>query len=97
MDYELGKEGKDSRVVLCLLEGPNWQTDDWFKSIQGRTFENEREVEYFFAIRPIQELGYDENELALQLPVTVHIESNAAKTKADIVIFRCGDRSEAVR
>lgn len=101
-DSHFGTESREDWITLSYLEveppqlptqeiKPNENTfvpsEDWFKLMENRKFESEREVEYFFIIPLLEQLGYSEDDLAIGLPVKMQEGVKKFSKEADIVTF----------
>jgi hypothetical protein len=95
-----GEEDKDdwimlSPIVIDNLPGkltgpkdPSPPSPDWFKEIQTRTFESEREVETYFIVPIIEKLGYYYEDIVIGHPVNMFKGVKRIKTEADFVVFK---------
>lgn len=101
-DSHFGTESRQDWITLSYLEveppqlptqeiKPNEKistpTEDWFKQIENRQFESEREVEYFFIIPLLKQLNYTEGDLAIGFRVRISDASKHFNKEADIVAF----------
>ena len=101
-DAELGSEGKEEWIVLTVFEpgppppgtvGPDSSKDvptpdeRWFRTIETRIFESEREVEYYFIVPLLERLGYEEDDLAIGFPVQMYEGVKKVNKEADFVVF----------
>lgn len=101
-DSHFGSESKEDWITLSYLEAeppqlpvneikPNGKTflpsDDWFNLMEKRRFESEREVEYFFIIPLLEQLGYTEEDLAIGFRVQMYEGVKKISKEADIVTF----------
>lgn len=98
----LGTEDKDEWVVISYVEpelpaaatAANELTplvpmpaDAWFEMMAGRVFESEREVEYYFVVPLLEQLGYEEADLAIGFPVQMYEGVKKVNKEADFVLF----------
>lgn len=101
-DLNFGNESREDWITLSYLEAeppqlsisetdPNEKTffppEAWFELMVNRTFESEREVEYFFVIPLLEQLGYVEDDLAIGFPVQMYAGVKKLSKEADIVAF----------
>lgn len=92
---EFGKEKADDWIVLNIWppKGPGPKpplvvpTTEWFNKMKMREFGSEREVEYYFILPMLEQLGYDESEIAIGYPVTMYDGGHRAEKEADLVTF----------
>jgi hypothetical protein len=101
----LGSESKDAWIVLSTAapakppsSTPGSRTipfpaDAWFEQIGTREYESEREVEYYFILPLLMELGYEEKDFAVGIPVPMWEGVNRVTKEADIVVFNGPGRS----
>lgn len=66
---------------------PNRPSDSWFDTMIKRKFESEREIETYFIIPLLDQLGYQENDIYIGCPVTMYEGIKAIKKEADVVTF----------
>jgi len=96
-----GREEKDDWIILTpiiaidktpgKLAGPkdtSPPSSDWFKEMQARTFESEREVETYFIVPMIEKLGYYYDDIVIGHPVYMFKGVKRIKTEADFVVFK---------
>ena len=103
-----GTEGKDDWLILTYLEMPlppvveaepkvstaiETPSPEWFENLSNRTFESEREVEYYFIMPLIEQLGYKEADCTMGYPVLMHQGRKKATKVADIVLFDGSSRA----
>jgi len=101
-DSHFGTESREDWITLSYLETEPPQILDteiksdettftppetWFKLMENRKFESEREVEYFFIIPLLQQLGYAEEDLAIGLRVQMQEGVKKFNKEADVVTF----------
>lgn len=107
-DMTLGKEAKEDWIVLTYMvpEPPTIETlppgstpsvlptppDSWFEKMAHRVYESEREVEYYFIIPLLEQLGYGEDDIAVGFKVNLKQGSQKGKkdgrdAHADVVVF----------
>lgn len=109
-DSNFGLESREDWITLSYLEAkpPQLPTLDnksdgktfspaesWFKLMENRIFESEREVEYFFIIPLLEQLGYTELDLAIGFRVQMYEGVKKLNKEADIVIFDGENHSNA--
>jgi hypothetical protein len=96
-----GTEAKDSWLIITYDEGPSavqasvssgehpqqMPSDAWFDLIGSRTFESEREVEYFFIQPFVEQLGYVEDDYSIGFSLYVYQGVKKTKVEADFVLF----------
>jgi hypothetical protein len=92
-----GKEKDDDWIVLTLeIKPPEpeeqtttaiFPTSDWFKDIQEKVFESEREVETFFIAPLLEKLGYDYDDFVIGYAVEMFKGVQRIKAEADFVLF----------
>ncbi len=105
-DEEFGTEAKDQWLVLAYVETPTKETqinpsdshvptppDSWFEKLEGRVFESEREVEYYFIVPLLEQLGYEEDDFAIGYPVQMYEGVKKVQKEADFVLFNGSSRS----
>lgn len=61
--------------------------DEWFDRIQAQEFESEREVEIWFVLPLLLQLGYQEPDLAVGFPVTMFEGVKKVQKEADCIVF----------
>lgn len=106
-DEEFGTEAKDQWLVLAYVEPPPKETqikpsdshvptppDSWFENLEGRVFESEREVEYYFIVPLLEQLGYEEDDFAIGYPVQMYEGVKKVQKEADFVLFNGSSRSK---
>jgi type I site-specific restriction endonuclease len=82
-------EGPDTNLV-SISSGQDLQqvpSNAWFDLIESRTFESEREVEYFFVQPLVEQLGYAEDDCSIGYSLSVYQGVKKTKTEADFVLF----------
>lgn len=105
-DGRFGAEDKDEWLILSHLapeppavlepEPPATPTpsDAWFQTIAGRSFESEREVEYYFIAPLLEQLGYVEADIAIGYPVQMYEGVKKVNKEADFVLFNGQSRAK---
>lgn len=91
-----GKEKPDDWIVLNIWPPIQIETftdipipsPEWFNKMKTREFGSEREVEYYFILPMLEELGYDENEISIGYPIIQFIGVKKIETEADLVAFK---------
>ncbi len=68
--------------------------DAWFELIERRSFESEREVEYYFVVPVLEQLGYLEADVAIGYPVQMYEGVRKVNKEADCVLFNGDSRSK---
>ena len=98
-----GKEKHDDWIVLN-----KWPPDDppiippitppseWFDKMKTREFGSEREVEYYFILPLLENLGYDEDEIAIGYSIILYDGVHKAHKEADLVTFDGPSREDAL-
>jgi hypothetical protein len=104
-----GKEDKDEWLILSYVRpsppavgtqpihsDPNIPTppDRWFEMLEERVFESEREVEYYFIVPLLEQLGYEEDDFAIGYPVQMYEGVKKVHKEADFVLFNGPSRSK---
>lgn len=104
-----GTEDKDEWIILTHVESPRplvelqeelpateipTPGDDWFQLIAERTFESEREVEYYFIVPILEQLGYKEADIAIGFPVQMYEGVKKVNKEADVVLFNGDSRAK---
>ena len=56
--------------------------------MEQRTFESEREVEYYFIVPLLENLGYEEADFAIGYPVQMYEGVKKVNKVADFVLFK---------
>lgn len=103
-DGVFGTEDRDEWLVLTYLD-PSPQgnqpasatpvpSDEWFDLLANREFESEREVEYYFVVPMLEQLGYDEADFAIGFPVQMYEGVKKVNKEADFVLFRGASRAK---
>lgn len=96
-----GTEAKDAWIIITYVEQYDVQPDSsearidhvptpdhaWFETLQQRTFESEREVEYYFIMPLVEQLGYIEDDCVIGHPVQIFQGTKKVNTQADVVLF----------
>jgi Type I restriction enzyme R protein N terminus (HSDR_N) len=105
---QFGTEGRDSWVVLAYYPEADWgepvgaaeapemparPDNSWFNVIERRIFENEREVEHYFALPLLEALGYVEQDIYVGAPVEPHEGISRRSTHVDVAVYD-GDRHD---
>lgn len=108
-DALFGTEDKDEWVILTYVEPPRPPTvlqeeqralpitvpaDEWFELLANREFESEREVEYYFVIPLLEQLGYEEADFAVGYPVQMYEGVKKVNKEADLVLFNGSSRAK---
>ena len=106
-DEEFGTEAKDQWLVLAYVDPPQKETqskpsdshvptppDSWFEKLERRVFESEREVEYYFIVPLLEQLGYEEDDFAIGYPVQMYEGVKKVQKEADFVLFNGSSRSK---
>lgn len=65
----------------------------WFEMLENRVFESEREVEFFFIVPLLEQLGYEEDDFAIGYPVQMYEGVKKVNKEADFVLFNGASRS----
>jgi hypothetical protein len=101
-ESSFGTEGKDEWIVLTFIEPAPPITaasaepaavdvptppDSWFEQLERRVFEGEREVEYYFIVPLLEQLGYEEDDFAIGYPVQMYEGVKRVNKEADFVLF----------
>lgn len=104
-----GSEDKDEWIVLTYASPPQppamtlneivveptpTPPDNWFAQLERRTFESEREVEYFFVMPLLEQLGYTEDDLVIGYAVQMHEGVKKVNKEADFVLFDGASRAK---
>lgn len=100
-----GEEYNDDWIVLTLKLLPpephvpptshvEWPPTGWFETIQTRCFESEREVETYFIIPLVEQLGYEYDDIVIGHPVVMFKGVQKITTEADVVIFKSSGREK---
>jgi len=107
-DEEFGTESKNEWIVLSYVEPSpppvgaqakhsNVQVPtpprSWFETLDERVFESEREVEYYFIVPLLEQLGYEEDDFAIGYPVQMYEGVKKVNKEADFVLFDGANRS----
>ena len=61
--------------------------DNWFKLMESRSFESEREVEHYFIIPLLESLGYEEEDFAIGYPIVMFQGVTKVRKEVDIATF----------
>ena len=108
-DTVFGTEDKDEWVILTyvapalptlgelesiLAEPIPTPEDAWFTLIAEREFESEREVEYYFIVPVLEQLGYLEADFAIGFPVQMYEGVKKVNKEADFVLFKGRSRAK---
>ena len=101
-DATFGTEDKDEWVILTFVEPPRPAAviqeelkladvpipeNQWFELLANRVFESEREVEYYFIVPLLEQLGYVEDDFAIGYPVQMYEGVKKVNKEADCVLF----------
>lgn len=107
-DEEFGTESKNEWIILSYVEpspppvgaqakhpGAPVPTppSSWFETLEKRVFESEREVEYYFIVPLLEQLGYEEDDFAIGYPVQMYQGVKKVNKEADFVLFDGANRS----
>lgn len=109
-DEEFGTESKDDWIILTYVEPPRPPTvleeelasdipvpmpsDEWFDMMEKRFFESEREVEYYFVVPLMEQLGYEEDDFVIGFPVQMYEGVKKVNKEADFVLFNGPSRTK---
>jgi len=104
-DSAFGTESKHEWLVLSHLEPPVRRPfpeprdiptprDSWFDLMARRVYESEREVEYYFVVPLLEQLGYEEDDLAIGYPVQMFEGTKKVNKEADFVLFNGASRTK---
>jgi hypothetical protein len=102
-DSAFGAEVKNEWIVLSYVEPAVIQVEppatdiptppsSWFKMLEDRVFESEREVEFFFIVPLLEQLGYEEDDFAIGYPVQMYEGVKKVNKEADFVLFNGASR-----
>lgn len=69
-------------------------SEGWFQLMEGRKFESEREVEYYFILPLLESLGYEEDDFAIGYPIEMYEGVNKVKKEADFAVFNGESREK---
>jgi hypothetical protein len=101
-DAAFGTESKDEWLVLSYIEPelppaamqmdlPTTEIptppDSWFTLMEQRAFESEREVEHYFIVPLLENLGCEEADFAIGYPVQMYEGVKKVNKEADLVLF----------
>ena len=97
-DTTFGTESKHEWLVLShVVDVPKpiivppqpipTPSDSWFDLMARRVYESEREVEYYFVVPLLEQLGYEEDDLAIGFPVQMYEGTRKVNKEADFVLF----------
>jgi hypothetical protein len=103
-----GTEAKDEWIILTYLEqydapelGEKAPVDHvptpshvWFEQLQQRIFESEREVEYYFILPLVEQLGYIEDDCVIGHPMQIFQGTKKVNPVADVVLFNGKQRDK---
>ena len=102
-----GTEGREAWIVLTYVEPsagtpgghspaavPAPPSSSWFALMKQRVFESEREVEYYFVVPFLEQLGYEEDDFAIGYPVQMYEGVKRVNKEADFAIFDGLSRSK---
>jgi hypothetical protein len=70
-----------------FLPPPPRPSGEWFDQLRARSFESEREVEYYFVVPLLAALGYAEDDVCIGTPVQMYEGVRRVKKEADCVVF----------
>jgi hypothetical protein len=62
--------------------------------MKQREFETEREVEYYFVVPLLEQLGYEEDDFAIGYPVQMYEGVRKVNKEADFILFNGLSRSK---
>lgn len=109
-DGAFGTEDKDEWLILSYIEPElpaaasvqpelpvadiPMPPDSWFDLMASRSFESEREVEYYFIVPLLEHLGYEEDDFAIGYPVQMYEGVKKVNKEADFVLFNGLSRSK---
>jgi hypothetical protein len=107
-DAVFGTEDRDEWIIISLVapappsvaeEPPPAKSvptpdDIWFRLIESRQFESEREVEYYFIAPVLEQLGYQEADFAIGFPVQMYEGVKKVNKEADFVLFNGAGRTK---
>lgn len=106
---KFGIEHKDEWIILSYIEPelPSsaiqddlptahipLPSDTWFDTMVRRSFESEREVEYYFIVPLLESLGYTEEDFAIGYPVQMYEGVKKVNKEADFVLFNGESRAK---
>jgi hypothetical protein len=102
---EFGKEANDSWLVITYLDPKLPQAEDnqnaipfppdaWFERMAQRKFESEREVEYYFILPLVEQLGYQEEDIAVGIRVQMFEGTTRVEKEADLVLYNGPSRDK---
>lgn len=108
---QFGSEARDEWLIMSVIEPPhppapggaplvparklNTPPDSWFERMMNQEFESEREVEHFFVMPLLEQLGYMADDIAVGFRVEMFQGVRLSKKEADVVVFDGKDRSPA--
>lgn len=69
-------------------------SDSWFQMMENRSFESEREVEYYFIVPLLNSLGYEEEDFAIGYPIVMFEGVTKVKKEIDFAIFNGSSREK---
>ena len=110
LEGTFGKEGKDEWLILSVLEPPRppgtepapgttlpapMPADPWFEQMAAREYESEREVEHYFVLPLLEQLGYSEQDIAIGQTVEMFEGVKRVKKEADVMVYNGRGRSPA--
>lgn len=107
-DAAFGEEDREKWIILTYIEpklepGLGVRTltqqispppDAWFATLEGRLFESEREVEYYFIAPLLEQLGFEEDDFAIGYPVQMYQGVSRVTKEADFVLFNGTERTK---
>ena len=94
-------------MILTLVEPPTLPTmappeasvqavqtpERWFKLLEEKKFESEKEVEFYFVMPILEQLGYTEDDIAMNHAVQAHQWARKVTRRIDIALFDGPSRS----
>lgn len=91
-DATFGKEDREKWIILTHITPPTGDTgvrtltqplptppDAWFAVLEKRLFESEREVEYYFIVPLLEQLGFEEDDFAIGYPVQMYTDRKSVE------------------
>jgi hypothetical protein len=106
-ENEFGDEHRDEWIIITPKVFDEYvaaqipsitPSNEWFQEMISRDFESEREVETYFVVPLLEELGYEYDDIVIGYPVEMFIGTRRTKTEADLVLFngRSRERKDAL-